>query len=231
MIKEVRGIVLTGMKYRESGKILRVFTKERGIISVLAQGVYRKNSVLYSVTESFAECLWDFERGKSMYYVRSAELVDLHYPLRQSYPVLFAAQKAVKYLIRAIPEEVPQPRLYELFAEYLRILPSSAHADRLASAFLLKMAANLGYQPYLFACAHCGNRKIRSMTFSQRYRGILCENCRMTDQNSKPFSKEMYVMIYRMLHDPLELFADENGFSSMEMPGKWIEDYVQSVLE
>ncbi len=231
MIKNVQGIVLTGMKYRESGKILRIFTREYGILSVLAQGVYKRNSALLSVTEIFAESVFDLDPGGKMYYLRQAELVDLHYPLRKSLEILDAAQSAATFLLRSLPEEAPQADLYEAFLELLTLLPDAVNPKGLAYAYILQATARMGYRPYLAACTNCGNRKIKAMTFSHSLRGILCENCRLADVHSQSFSKDFYFAVYSLLHTRLKEISLNFPSVDIAQLELWIKNYVKSVFE
>ncbi len=231
MIKNLHGIVLTSMRYRESGKILRVFTRERGLLSVMAQGVYKKNSSLLAVTETFAESDWDLEAGRQMYYLRGTELIDLHYLLRQSIEWLHAAQKGASYIIRAIPEEVPQVEVFDLYRELLTRLPEGKDPASLQCAFMLQLVRNLGSAPYLHACTHCGNRKIKTMRFSLPLQGILCEKCHLIDRQSQPFSKDDYFQVYSLLNKSLKEISLQGSQTTSERVRFLVEEYVKNTID
>lgn len=228
MITDAPGIVLSGMKYRESGKILRLFTRDYGILPVMAHGVYKKNSRLLSVTEWFSKSLFDLDGGRNFYYLRHAELLDLHYPLRKDYEKIRNAQLAAYFLLRAIPEEVPQKELYVLMEDFLTLLETCLSPVQLGTAFLLQAAKKMGYQPHLSACTSCGNRKIRTMRFSYRLGGILCENCRGVDEYLPVFSKESYMNIYSLLHHSLRQIAGEEEGPSARQDQTLVKTYLQS---
>ena len=231
MIKDVDGIVLSGMKYRETSKILRLFTRDYGILSVMAQGVYKKNSRLLSVTETFARCAYDLESGKNMMYLRSAELTDLHYGLRRSLELLKSAQSAAGLLLRALPEDAAQPALFDLYADLLALLPQSARPEHLTAAFYLQTASALGYQPYMYACTRCGNRKIKSLRFSIRERGILCENCSYVDMRSQSFSQGTYKVVHTMLFTPLREIDGGGGSGYEDEAIRIVRRYIQEVFD
>ena len=230
MITDAQGIVLSGMRYRETGKILRVFTRDYGILPVMAHGVYKKNSSLLSVTEWFAESYFCLDRGRSFYYLRAAELVDLHYALRRDYARIQNAQLCALFLLRSIPEEHPQQSLNDLYARLLKTLPGSLSPVQSGTAFLLQAARSMGYQPTLYACASCGNRKIQTMRFSHTLGGILCENCRIAGEYLQPFSKESYMNIYTLLREPLESIAQQNAPPSAEQDQKLVRTYLASAM-
>lgn len=230
MITDAPGIVLSGMKYRESGKILRIFTRDYGILSVMAHGVYKKNSSLLSVTEWFSKSLFDLDRGRNFYYLQRAELLDLHYALRHDYEKIRNAQMAASFLLRTIPEEHRQEALYDLLEDFLAQLLAAKSPLQLGSAFLLQAAKRMGYQPLLYSCSSCGNRRIRSMRFSFRLGGILCENCHIPGEYLPPFSKESYMNIYSLLHQPLGQVAEENEPLTAHQDQKLVQSYLQSAF-
>ena len=51
MIEAVEGIIVSTIPYKESSKILNVFTKEHGLIGMMAKGANRMKSELRSVTD------------------------------------------------------------------------------------------------------------------------------------------------------------------------------------
>lgn len=230
MITDQPGIVLSGMKYRETGKILRLFTRDYGILPVMAHGVYKKNSTLLSVTEWFAKAHYDLDAGRNFYYLRHAELIDLHYPLRADYQRIRSAQLAGLFLLRSIPEEHAQEELYTLFSSYLAGLQHAKSPVQLTTAFLLQAAAHMGYQPLLSACASCGNRKIRSMRFSHRLGGILCENCRIPGEYPAAFSKDSYMNIYTLLRKSFAQISEENEPPTAQLDQSTIRTYLQSAM-
>ena len=54
MIK-TEGIILSEIRYKETSKILKVYTKKLGKISILAQGAYRPKSQLIATTQPFSQ--------------------------------------------------------------------------------------------------------------------------------------------------------------------------------
>lgn len=231
MHKGIEGYVIHAMKYRESGRLLKVFTKQKGFISVMAQNVFKKNSGLASQTEPFVCVRYDLDEGRNLYYLRSAEIIAMNMPLRRSYDNLMLAHKAAKWLWTILPEEEPQESLYALFQTFLEELPKAQNARRLLSAFFLQGAQSLGYSPMLSACSACGNRKIQAMTFSYGYGGILCEHCRIKDAYSKSFSKESYFSIYALLHTSLEKISAETESPFTAEDGEIVQKYIEQTFQ
>lgn len=230
MTTDVQGIVLSGMKYRESGKILRVLTREKGLLSVMAQGVFKKNSRLLSVSEPFAKSWMTLEEGRNFFYIRAAELIELHYGLRSDYAKFSDAVQCVRFLLQILPEGHPVAEIYSLFDDFLLAMSQTKNRDAVCGAFLLKTAGQMGYRPYLYACASCGNRRIRSMRFSQTFGGILCELCTKEDPFGKPFAKSEYMLFYEWQRQALSEIAKEEIFAFTPMARAIAEEYCLHVF-
>ena len=65
-ITKVKGIIISENNYSETSKLLNIFTKEYGIIGVIAKGAKRLKSPLRSVTSklTYAEFQINYKEGK-----------------------------------------------------------------------------------------------------------------------------------------------------------------------
>lgn len=231
MLKDVEGIVLRSMKYRETGRILKVFTKEYGILSVMAHGVEKKNSGLASRTEPFVFVRYDLKAGRNFYYLQGAEILSMNLPLRKSYSLLLILHRATRFLMHVLPEGEPQGKLYELYKEFLMVVQREKYPARIFYAFLLQVAEELGYRPMLHSCTSCGNRKIQAMTFSMQYGGILCERCRIKDVYSLNLSKEQYIEIYTFIHSTLTELTSAEKKEILTDVGEIIVKFIEHTFQ
>ncbi len=53
MLEKVRGIILSNTPYKETSKILQIYTKEHGLIGVMAKGAKSLKSPLRALTDNF----------------------------------------------------------------------------------------------------------------------------------------------------------------------------------
>jgi len=67
MIETVEGIVLGGFKYSDSSKIIRIFTRQHGKLSFIANGAFSKKS-------KFGATLEPISYGSFSYYVKNSSL-------------------------------------------------------------------------------------------------------------------------------------------------------------
>ncbi len=72
------GVVLHSFPFREAGRIVRVFTKEMGKISLFAKSARRQNSRFSASTLTLAlsEFIFSFKETREIQNISSADLID-----------------------------------------------------------------------------------------------------------------------------------------------------------
>ncbi|MDO5715397.1 MAG: DNA repair protein RecO [Tissierellia bacterium] len=143
------GIVLSEMKYGDSSKIIRLFTKEKGKISIMAKGAFRAKSALLSVTQSFALSNYWLRKGQSFYYILSGELISSNFNIRKNYQSLIYASFLSELVEKSSLEEMKNEKIFELFNKTMTLLNEEKDPLGLILAFELKYLTFLGYRPRL----------------------------------------------------------------------------------
>ena len=88
-LKDIRGIVLREFKYKESSKIIEVFTKDMGKISINCQGVLKKNSKNLALTNRFILASFDLYRsGKDFYGLREGLVLNPYYKSNKNFDII-----------------------------------------------------------------------------------------------------------------------------------------------
>jgi len=103
MIKKLKGIVIGKTEYQESSKILKIYTKEYGNISVIGKGARRQGSILSAPLEVFNYIsfivYYKFER--EIQTVKEASIIE-HFENIKSSTNLYKIGKAILYIIKHI---------------------------------------------------------------------------------------------------------------------------------
>lgn len=202
-LTDVYGVVISAMKYKESSKILKLFTRDFGVITVYAQGAMRPKSGKLLATSLFCHGRYALRSGREWYYLGEAEAIEPHFGVMKDLVRLRYAASMVDLVLQALPESEPHPEVYALLEKDL-ILLDEIDADRLDVlylSYLLKFSTFIGYRPSLLACAHCGNRRFNSPVFSSTAGGILCENCHGESKDGV-LNKEAFDTMVALLMSP-----------------------------
>src|SRR3990167_5842046 len=136
--EKTEGICLQETPYLEKGKILKVFTKESGLLSVMEK---RKASHL----TPFCLGEWVLRKGRSeIYTLIEGSLLDPFLHLRNSYETLVRAGQLTQDLLRSQLPGKSAPSLYLLFLSYLKKLGQFQNPALLSTSFQLKLLLHEG---------------------------------------------------------------------------------------
>lgn len=175
-------ILLRSHPYSESSQILRFFTRDRGLVSVMARGVRRQRSGKSSSLETFSrgQLIIQHRQGRDLQSFREFAVTDDHRGLAGDIQ-RFAGASVLADLVLHHAGEEPNEALFDGIDEAYGRLTEAPATD--ITALILStawvMVALLGYAPELSACVHCG-QKLRAEEmgrFDFSAGGVRCERC------------------------------------------------------
>lgn len=183
---KTEGIVLSELRYKETSKILKIYTKNAGKISVMAQGAYRPKSKLIASTQPFSYSEYQLQEGRNFYYLSEGDIIDSFYSIRDNMERIVYGFYILELTDKSTPDEEENEKLFLLLEKGLRIL-SSLEKDYLKfiTAYELKYISFLGYRPFLSSCVICNSPTGQRLKFSISHGGIICESCFSHDYTSK----------------------------------------------
>ena len=149
-------IVLAAMDYRESDRIVTLFTLEHGKVRGVAKGAKRSARRFGPALEPFARIGVELVLRDGLSSVRSADIVTLYPRIRQELRAIGLAGYAVELVDRYLPDGAPSPRLFRLLAAYLELLDWGEAAPSDRRFFEANFLNILGYRIYLGHCSSCG---------------------------------------------------------------------------
>ncbi len=200
MIK-TEGIVLNEIRYKETSKILNIYTEKLGKITVMAQGAFRPKSNLIANTQPFALNEYIFRKGQNFYYINNADVIDSYYSIRENMERMIYGFYILELIEKSTPIEEENEKLFLLLKKGLKVL-SELKKDYLKfiTAYEIKFISFLGYRPYIHNCVNCNKEFNTNMKFSNILGGLLCEDCFSADISSRAvdyqFAKGLNELIY-----------------------------------
>ncbi|MDA1081266.1 MAG: DNA repair protein RecO [Gemmatimonadetes bacterium] len=173
-------LVLHLFDYRETSRIVRLVTRDAGVVSVVARGARRPRNQFGAALDLFAS---------GVAHIRMHPTRDLHalngFEAAGSRPELgesldrFAAASVISELCLRFGRESETGSLYATAIESLDAVvmaaPDRAVAAGLASAW--RLVAEFGFAPALDQCAVCHGALAGEVMFHHRAGGALCESC------------------------------------------------------
>ena len=102
-LNDVTGFILREFSYKETSKIIEVFTDKVGRISIMARGVYRKNSGLLSLTGRFMKVNLSLYKTKGDFYgIRDGYLVESYKKSAKNFDIILYKSAMCDLLLKTI---------------------------------------------------------------------------------------------------------------------------------
>lgn len=149
-------IVLAAMDYRESDRIVTLFTLQHGKVRGVAKGAKRSARRFGPALEPFARLSVELVVREGLSSVRSADIVTLYPGIRGGLRSIGLAGYAVELVDRYLPDGAPTPRLFRLLTAYLERLDGGESVPSDRRFFEANFLNILGYRISLDRCSSCG---------------------------------------------------------------------------
>lgn len=168
-------IVLRASNYKESDKMLTLFSREWGRIDALARGCRKSSSPLLSSTDVLCCAEFGFHIKEGRYYVTQAVPKTNFYDIRKNMNALMTALLLLEVCEKSVMPAEPNGRLFALLAGTLFALANGDEPKKALIFFVYKMLDILGLRPMLDRCAICGRKPVAKLNIAAG--GVVCGNC------------------------------------------------------
>ncbi len=175
------GIIIKEVKYADNDKIVTIITKDLGKISCMVKGARKQNSPHLAASQFLVYSEFVFYQGKNFYHMNSSCVIDTFYSLRVDYDKLQEIFELTKILYAVTDENQNLEKILRLFLNTLAFMKEDKKDMKfLTSIFKIKLAAYLGYKPYLSKCVNCYKQieENEHYKYSIDRKGIVCETCK-----------------------------------------------------
>lgn len=212
-VQKDQAVVVRLSDYSETSQIVSLFTRDHGLVRLIAKGSRR------GTKKHFAPGLDLLEFGEASFALPRGDATlgnltewfqkDAFSGIRRDLDRLYGAYYALELIARLTEQYDPDPAL---FATLLQFLQSSADSLGKTAASIVHFQGLLlkaiGYAPVMRRCAHCGNTRIPGTRayFSSAAGGMICRDC----ENAHP---EKIRIASRMLDEP----------ASAQDPLEWLD--------
>ena len=172
-----QALILHGIAYGDTSRILRLLTRDHGLQSVIAKGARRPRSRTGPRLDLFGqgEASIQFKPHRELNTLTAFEMTDAHSPLAGDVARFAAASAVAELALRFAPVDA-HPDLYDTVTSGLAAL-EQAPAELVGAVGLLacwQVIGALGFAPSLDQCAVCGREVSGALAFSASHGGALC---------------------------------------------------------
>lgn len=174
-IIEVEGIIVKDTNYSESSKIINIYTKQLGIIGVIAKGARNMKSKLRAASNKLVYGKFNiYYKEKGLSTLISVDVID-------SFKNIILDIKKISYacyildLTNQVATQV-EDNLFSLLLMSLIKINDNFDPQVISNILEIKYLEYLGVKPEIDSCSVCGNKN-NIITISGHAGGYICRNC------------------------------------------------------
>ena len=184
-ISATPAIVLHSMNYLETSRILRLLTRDAGVVSVLARGARNSKKRFGTALDLFAQgtAQLQLKPGRDLHTLTAFDMDHPRSGLSASLPRFSAATALGECVLRVVHDEAA-PGLFEGvvlgFDQIAAAKPGQALSAGLGA--LWQLVSDVGFAPTVDVCANChaALSADEDAGFSHVAGGALCDRCALS---------------------------------------------------
>jgi DNA repair protein RecO (recombination protein O) len=174
-------LIIGSLRYSETSRIVRLATRDHGVVSAMAKGALRPRSrfgaALQLMSEGQAHLI--LSRTSELHTLAAFDLISLHEGLAADMERFATASALAELATRFVPP-APNPDLYHQLHESISLLELAPRDATVVVGLraLWRLIAELGVAPVTSHCARDGAPLPEgTVAFSFRDGGFLCDSC------------------------------------------------------
>ena len=175
-MKEVEGFIFNEIPYKETSKIINIFTSN-GIIGCIAKGAKSLKSNLRVNTTKFTYGKFIIiEKNDKLNIITEASIINDLKNIKSDLILISYLSYIVELTNQVVKQTTDSESLYELFISTILKLNDRLNPRVLTNIYELKVLDYLGVGINFNSCAKCGSTN-NIVTINGDIGGYLCKNC------------------------------------------------------
>ena len=223
-------IVVGAIRYGETSRIVRLATRDLGVVGAIAKGALRPRSRIGPALQLLAEGTAHLIPGRGELATLAAfDPTDMHAALASSLEAFHAASVLAELMARFVPP-APHEELFDVFQGGLRLMEAAPPelGETIGLRAIWGLVDALGHSPALDACARdAAELPEGTVAFSLGEGGMLCARC---DRGASPIrrdadDREGLAFLVRGSGDPPDL-DPSHAAAHRRLLARWIVSHL-----
>lgn len=199
------GIVLRRTKIANGRRIILLLTYNLGKISAGTNLNERNNTRSSAALRPFAYGTYQLFQGRNYYNLDRADTLRTFYGIGENPDKFLYASTALELTEKIIPQEVPQPAIFNALIDFLRSIEKANENElTILLAYEVKLLRITGLSPGTDVCAECGKTE-KLNSFSVPAGGMICSECMDKIQGYETVKRVHDSLIYRPEFDIISI--------------------------
>lgn len=210
-IIKTKALVLNSIRWKDSSKIVTLFTADHGKIKVIARGALRNKSIFGGNLESlnYAEVIINVKSSRSLQILTDIDIIDSFNNLKMQYDRLPYALTILEIIQQIFEDEFNDEIFFNFIIELLQALSKITKPEIILWYFLLKLSSYLGFKPVLSHCAACKKTDFSDfITLSIENGHIYCRNCQSHTLFSEQLNLHSLAILQKLQNYPHKKMAE-----------------------
>lgn len=220
MNEKVNAIVLTQNDYREADYLLKVLTKEYGLLTFVAKGAKKMNSKNAVCCMPFTEAIYviNYEDNKDIFSIHNSSLVRSNTKFSENLNISCMAQMMCEIIVKTIDNNsnYETDELFNLLLFCLEKIDNNNYY-LVTCLYISNILKILGIDPVVDECVVCGDTKV--IAISNVSGGFVCKNC-SSDVSStiyEPIFLRKFRLINKATTDNFDILAKLESYNETDL--------------
>ena len=176
---KTKGIVIKSVDYKDSDKLVTIFSADLGLIKARVRGVKKAKAKLAFAVQPFALVEFMLTEKGGFYTVINATSVDQFFNITLDFDNYIFMIGCLEVCEKTIKENDPQKSMFLLLLNSLKaVCYDGVSAFNVFIKFMIEAMKYLGFTLEINRCSCCGEILSNKMfPFSYDYNGMLCAKC------------------------------------------------------
>lgn len=178
--EKTEAIMLRGIDFSETSRIVTFLCPDRGRLTCMARGVKRPKSQLAALLETFnrLEVVYHWKESRAVQQLSDASVLDGFAGIKGDLDKVTYAALPLEMAGKAVHDNEPSHEIYATLVQGLEGLAQWTGGVRVHIAWqMLGLLRAAGFEPSLDACVDCGQPVGPAPVFAYRG-GVACSACR-----------------------------------------------------
>ena len=206
-ILETEAVVLSDMPHGETSKIIRVYTKDYGRVSLIAKGSRKlKNRFGGSLDPlNHVTIVYYYKDNRDLHLITQCDIIESYPGVKEDLEKLSIGLSIAEILVTLVLEEESNRTLFGLVVKTLTALETvEKNYDNFYLYFLTRFLQISGFGLHAQRCQNCGTEmNAQSAFFSISRGGLLCKSCSQAESNqTRILAETVQVLKHVLLKEP-----------------------------
>ncbi len=229
-LKKTEAIVLKSLRQGETSKILTLYTRAFGKLTVMAKGARSMKSKFGGSLEplNYISIVFYEKETREIQLLSQADIIEPFAGIKQSVEKTAMAMAVCELVNNLESGTEPNPNLFKLHLEALKAIGKSENYMNAFRAFQVKLFNILGIRPNFTTCAKCENEERGSVVFDITHGSFICERCSQDQAAGMILSADSLTTLRFFQRDSL---ADLNGLLTAAISQQQVDGFIAAYFK